>query len=237
MSEKVDNELRWLPLLALRGLSVFPGMLLTFDVERQASIGALAQAGKQDQTIFLVTQRDLTVDLPEARDLFRVGTVCRIRQQLRQPQGNICRVMVEGLYRAEALEISTDPKGYAAALRPLEAREERVSAERVEALMRSCVSLFQEYLQMDPELPGEQILNVLAATDPGHVADYIAQNVHLRVEEKQQLLEETGPAKRLALLSRMLNKELSVMTIEKELNDQTREQMDRAQRNTSCGRR
>ena len=199
-----NNENLRLPLLALRGLNVFPGMLLTFDVERSASLGALSAAEKRNQMIYLVPQKDLTVDLPEAKDLYDIGTVCRIRQQLRQPGGGMCRVMVEGLYRAEGLAISTDPKGYSALLRPLPDREERVSAARIEALLRSCVSQFQEYLQMNPELPGEQILNVLANPNAGYVADYIAQNVHLRVEEKQQLLEETAPSRRLALLSRLL---------------------------------
>ena len=229
MSE-MNQDLIRLPLLALRGLTVFPGMLLTFDVERAASLGALSAAGKRNQMIFLAAQKDLSVDLPEAEDIYRVGTVCRIRQQLRQPQGGMCRVMVEGLYRAEAEEIHTDPKGYSALLRPLPVKEERPGAARTEALLRSCVSLFQEYLQMNPEMPGEQILNVLANPNPGYVSDYIAQNVHFRVEEKQQLLEEAGAARRLSLLIRMLSKELDVLSIEKELNDQTQEAMNRGQR-------
>ena len=123
MSENKMETIR-LPLLALRGLTVFPGMLLTFDVERAASLGALSAAGKRNQMIFLAAQKDLSVDLPEAEDIYRVGTVCRIRQQLRQPQGGMCRVMVEGLYRAEAFGIHSDPKGYTAMLRPLPDKEE-----------------------------------------------------------------------------------------------------------------
>ena len=229
MSETTTEIIR-LPLLALRGLNVFPGMLLTFDVERAASIGALAAAGKRDQIIFLAAQKDISVDLPEAEDIYRVGTVCRIRQQLRQPQGNLCRVMVEGLYRAESLGVRTDPKGYSALIRRLDDREERLSADRMEALLRSCVSLFQEYLQLNPDMPSEQILNVLANPRAGYVSDYIAQNVHFRMEDKQQLLEETGPGRRLALLIRLLNRELNILTIEKELNDETQEQMNRNQR-------
>ena len=110
MSETTTEIIR-LPLLALRGLNVFPGMLLTFDVERAASIGALTAAGKRDQIIFLAAQKDISVDLPEAEDIYAVGTVCRIRQQLRQPQGGMCRVMVEGLYRAEADRDSHRPQG------------------------------------------------------------------------------------------------------------------------------
>ena len=225
-----NNENLRLPLLALRGLNVFPGMLLTFDVERSASLGALSAAEKRNQMIYLVPQRDLTVDLPEAQDLYGVGTVCRIRQMLRQSQGGACRVMVEGLYRAETVAVRMDPKGHTAILRPRPDREEKSGSARTEALLRSCVSLFQEYLQLNPELPGEQILNVLANPNPAYVSDYIAQNVHLHLEDKQMLLEESSPSRRLALLVRLLNRELNVLSIEKELNDQTQEAMNRNQR-------
>ena len=109
MSE-LNNESIRLPLLALRGLNVFPGMLLTFDVERSASLGALSAAEKRNQMIYLVSQRDLSVDLPEAADLYDVGTVCRIRQMLRQPQSRMCRVMVEGLYRACFRRVRCSPQ-------------------------------------------------------------------------------------------------------------------------------
>ena len=107
MSEEYIETKR-IPLLALRGLSVFPGMMLTFDVERHASIGALNAALKSDQMIFLAAQKDLAADMPKEDDIYSVGTVCRIRQQLRQPKGNICRVMVEGVYRAQAVSILTE---------------------------------------------------------------------------------------------------------------------------------
>ena len=229
MSE-LNNESIRLPLLALRGLNVFPGMLLTFDVERSASLGALSAAEKRNQMIYLVSQRDLSVDLPEAADLYDVGTVCRIRQMLRQPQSRMCRVMVEGLYRADTLSVNCDPKGYSATLRARPDREEKNGSARTEALLRSCVSLYQEYLQLNPDLPGEQILNVLANPNPAYVSDYLAQNVQLRLEEKQMLLEESAPSRRLTLLVRLLNKELNVLSIEKELNEQTQDAMNRIQR-------
>ena len=229
MSE-LNNEPIRLPLLALRGLNVFPGMLLTFDVERSASLGALSAAEKRNQMIYLVSQRDLSVDLPEAPDLYDVGTVCRIRQMLRQPQSRMCRVMVEGLYRADTLSVNCDPKGYSATLRARPDREEKNGSARTEALLRSCVSLYQEYLQLNPEMPGEQILNVLANPNPAYVSDYLAQNVQLRLEDKQMLLEESAPSRRLALLVRLLNKELNVLSIEKELSEQTQDAMNRSQR-------
>ena len=227
---EIYNDLSSMPLLALRGLTIFPGMLLTFDVERPASVAALGLASGKDQLIFLVTQKDLTADMPEEKDIYRVGTVCRIRQQLRQPRGTVCRVMVEGLFRAQAIRIHTDPKVYSAELRPLPDKNEKVSGARMEALLRNCLSLFDEYLRMNPDMAAEQILNVLANPNPAHAANYIAQNVRFGMEEKQEILECVYPSRRLTLVSKLLQKEINVLTIEKELSEETQEQMNRNQR-------
>ena len=99
MFNKKDS--RNLPILALRGLNIFPGMMLSFDVERPASLAALNMAMSGNQEIFLVTQKDISVDVPRFDDLYKIGTVCRIRQMVRQPNGKMCKVMVEGAYKAE----------------------------------------------------------------------------------------------------------------------------------------
>lgn len=230
MAEKNDNENLLIPMMALRGLNIFPEMLMTFDVERQASIGSLSAALQADHLIFLAAQKDIACDVPEEKDIYRVGTVCRIRQQLRQPRGNMCRVMVEGVYRAEALTVNTDHDGYTALIRPLNDLTERVSEAKKEALLRTCVSLFDEYLHLNPEAVNEQILNVMANPEPAYVVSYIAQNVRLSVDDKQKVLEERYPSRRLTLLAKLLNRELDVMTIEKELNDATQETLNQNQR-------
>ncbi len=230
MAEKNDNENLLIPMMALRGLNIFPEMLMTFDVERQASIGSLSAALQADHLIFLAAQKDIACDVPEEKDIYRVGTVCRIRQQLRQPRGNMCRVMVEGVYRAEALTVNTDPDGYTALIHPLNDLTERVSEAKKEALLRTCVSLFDEYLHLNPEAVNEQILNVMANPEPAYVVSYIAQNVRLSVDDKQKVLEERYPSRRLTLLAKLLNRELDVMTIEKELNDATQETLNQNQR-------
>ena len=223
-------EYKKLPLLALRGLHVFPGMLLTFDVERQASIGALNAALKNDQLIFLSAQKDLTADMPQETDIYSVGTVCRIRQQLRQPRGNICRVMVEGLYRAKAISMNCDPKGYSAQVESVEDKAERISADKKEALVRSCLNLFEEYIQLNGDMVSEQILNLLANPSAGYISNYIAQNVRFAFEDRQALLEELYPSRRLSMINKLLNHELNVMSIEKELNDATQEAINKNQR-------
>ena len=228
----IDNSIqtKTLPMLALRGLHVFPEMLLTFDVERQASVGALAMAAKYGQLIFLSTQKNLTADMPQEEDVYQVGTVCRIRQQLRQPRGNVCRVMVEGLYRAKFISMNCDPKGYTAEIIPLPDKEERVSAAKKEALLRNCISLFEEYIHFNQDMISEQLLNLLANPKPGYVSNYVAQNVHFAMEDKQRVLEELYPSRRLALLCKLLSSELEVLNIEKELNEATQEAMNHNQR-------
>ena len=229
MSDTMENEIRTLPMLPLRGLSVFPAMLLTFDVERNASVAALDAAVRGDHLIFLAAQKDVATDVPEEKDIYHVGTVCRVRQQLRQPHSS-CRVMVEGLYRAEAISMDTEGKVYSAQVTRLDDKPEKVSAVRKEALVRSCLSLFNEYLQMNPDMMNEQLLNILANPDIGYVISYIAQNVHFSLEDKQRLLEEVYPSRRLTLLNKLLNNELDILAIEKELNDATQEQVNRSQR-------
>ena len=229
MSEN-NIQTKTLPMLALRGLHVFPEMLLTFDVERQASVGALALAAKYGQLIFLSTQKNLTADMPQEEDVYQVGTVCRIRQQLRQPRGSVCRVMVEGLYRAKFYSMNCDHKGYTAEIAPLPDKEERVGAARKEALLRNCISLFEEYIHFNQDMINEQLLNLLANPNPGYVSNYVAQNVHFSMEDKQRILEEVYPSRRLALLNKLLNAELEVLSIEKELNEATQEAMNHNQR-------
>jgi len=229
MKDEIYEYIR-LPLLALRGLHVFPGMLLTFDVERQASIGALNAAVKNDQLIFLSAQKDLTADMPQENEIYSVGTVCRIRQQLRQPRGSICRVMVEGLYRAKAVSMQCDPKGYSAHVEVVEDKAERISAERKEALLRSCLNQFEEYIKFNGDMVSEQILNLLANPSSGYVSNYIAQNVRFSIEDRQALLEEVYPSRRLAMINKLLNHELNVLNIEKELSDATQESMSKNQR-------
>lgn len=228
----MENENRTikLPMLALRGLTVFPQMLMTFDVERPASVASLYAAMKKDQLIFLATQKDIGIDVPEQNDIYSVGTVCRIRQQLRQPHSKLCRVMVEGIYRAQAESINCDSKGYTAEISPLDDKHENVSEVRREALLRNCISLFEEYVGLNPDAVNEQIINVLANPEPAYVTSYIAQNIQLKYQDKQLILEEVYPSRRLTKLAKMLSNEINILSVEKELSEATQEQMSRSQR-------
>ena len=219
-----------IPMIALRGPSIFPQMLLTLDIERKVSVAALNNANRFDRTVFIAAQRDPLIDIPEEKDICRIGVVCRIRQLLQQPGASVCRVMLEGLYRASAEEMNLDPKGYTAVLSPLEDLPERISETRKEALVRSSLSLYQEYLQLSGEFSPDQLLTLFSNSTPSYVSDFLAQNVMLTPLEKQHLLEELHPCRRLMDINRYLGHELDIMNIEKELNDAAIESMNRGQR-------
>ena len=228
-TDNMNHEHRVLPLLPLRGLIVFPQMLLTFDVERPASLAAINAANRGDHLIFLSAQKDIAVDVPQEKDIYSVGTVCRIRQQLRGGHAG-CRLMVEGLYRAHAVSMDTDSNGYSAVLEPLDDKPERISSARREALLRNCLTLFNEYLHMNQDMMNEQLLNVLANPDADYVTYYIAQNVRVNVAARQAVLEEQSLSRRLMQLGRLLQNELHILSIEQELNEATQEAMERNQR-------
>lgn len=219
-----------LPLLALRGLNVFPGLMLSFDVERSQSIAALNKAIKTDQLIFIAAQKDASVDAPESEDIYPVGVVCRIRQQLHQAHGNVCRTLVEGLYRAKASDIDVDGKCITAEVSPLPDVKDKIAQVRLEAVLRNCLSLFEEYVHINSDMLNEQLLNIFANPEPSFVSFYIAHHARFDPANKQKLLEERSPYRRLQLLCRLLNNELNVLAIEKELSDAAQEAMNRSQR-------
>ena len=219
-----------MPLLPLRGLTAFPGTVLNFDVERPMSIAALNAALGSDQKIFLVTQRDISTAVPSEAELYTVGTVCTIRQILRIPGSGMVKVMVEGQYRAKAIEIHETTPSYTADVEQIDTKPCPVSTPNLEALLRRCLSLFEEYAAASGAVTPEMFLTAADCSDLGQTADYVAQNVALKHTEKQALLEELRARQRMALLNRMLRREITILTLEKDLDDATKEEMDRAQR-------
>lgn len=219
-----------LPMIALRGLTMFPDVILTFDVEREPSLRALEMSVIGNRDIFLVAQKNVAVDVPEEKDMYSVGVVCRVKQQIRQPQSSIRHVTVEGLYRARAEHMVLTGRAYTADVTPLPDKEERVSEDRIVALVRSCFSMYHDYLSENPEAMTEQLISVLSVNEPGGVANHIAHNVNLNYDEKQSLLEELYPSRRLVRLGKLLRRELNILQLERELADATQEQMNQNQR-------
>ncbi len=229
MSDYEFRAQRSMPVLPLRGLSVFPGMLLNFDVERPMSVAALNIAMGEDQILFLTAQKDMTKDIPFLDDIYAIGTVCRVRQMLRQPGGKTVRVMVEGIGRGRIISLITDSPCLYTEVEPLNDVEEK-STVKIEALCRRCVTLFSQYTEASGNSPAESLISVAASDDAAYIADFVAQNVYLKPEEKQQLLEELRPSRRLARLCSLVSRELTLLGIERDISESTQEQMNRNQR-------
>ena len=223
------NLQKTMPALALRGLTVFPNMLLHFDVGRAASIKALDESMGSGQPIFLVAQRDLAVEDPQEKDLYSVGTVCNVRQLLRLPGDNV-RVMVEGLSRGRLLEMTQTEPYLAARVEELPAEQPVRRSARTEALIRQTYELFESFIELAPKMTPDILLSVLSSEDPGYIADYIAQNLPMRTGDKQAILEELRPVRRLERLCQSLRREVEILEMEQELQGKVREQLTRSQR-------
>jgi ATP-dependent Lon protease len=221
-----------IPVLALRGLTVFPHMSINFDVERPISIRALERAMEADQQIFLVTQREVGVDVPEEKDLYEVGTVAHISQILRVSPTSV-RVLVEGQHRARLRRLWQTAPFLQANVEQL-AEEESPAANartpRTEALLRQTSALFGEYAELAGSIPREVQTTVLDGRDPGYLADFIAQNINLRSGDKQEILEELSPFLRLRRMNAFLARENNVLSFEHELEGKVRDELERSQR-------
>ena len=221
-----------IPVLALRGLTVFPHMSLTFDVERRISITALERAMEADQEIFLVTQREIGVNAPAEKDLYEIGTVSHISQILRL-SANSVRVMVEGRYRARLRRLwQTEPflQANVETLVEEEASEAFRRSPRTEALLRQTWNLFSGYTELAGSVPDEIITTVMDCRDVGYLADFITQNIALRYTDKQEILEEMAPFIRLRKLNGFLARECNVLGFEHEMEGKVRDQLARSQR-------
>ncbi len=219
-----------MPVLALRGLTIFPNMLMHFDVEREISVKALEAAMEQNQDIFLVAQREIATEVPGQDDLYTVGTVSHIRQILRVSDGNV-RVMIEGRQRAHLDRLLQATPYLLGAVELLE--DQKLPARgtlMTEALLRQCYSLFSEYHEAMPRMSSDVLTTVLSSRDPGYLADYIAQNTGIRYQDKQEILEELRPLERLKNLNTILARELEVIGIEQELEEKVRERLARLQK-------
>lgn len=229
MNKTIDFKKRELPLLPLRGLSVFPGMILNLDVERAISIAALNKAMNEDQIIFLSAQKELSKESPGEKDLYKIGTVCKIRQLLRQPGGKLIRLMVEGLARGRISSFVFSDSMISAEIEALPDIEEPHSA-RIETLRRKSIMLFAEYAGESGNLAKETVANIVDNDNFAYVADYISQNIYLRPAQKQELLEERRASNRLIRLCELLEQEINYLQIERDLNISTNRQMSKSQK-------
>ena len=229
MGEKKIIKRQVIPLLPLRGLTVFPDMILHFDVGRIKSIKALEEAMISNQLIFLATQKDAKTDTPDKNDVFSVGTISRVKQLLKLP-GDTIRVLVEGISRAEISEfVQEEPYFIAEVMEKIYVEDSDYKIEN-EALTRRVLSTFEEYVKLSNKVSPETMLSIMSIEEAGKLADNIASNIMLKVEQKQEILDEFHPRKRLESLLGILMKEIEILEIEKNINSRVRKQIDKMQK-------
>ncbi len=217
-----------MPALALRGLTVYPHMMIHFDVGREASVKALEEAMGAGGPVFLVAQKDMRVEFPQQKHLFQMGTVCRVRQILRLP-GKSVRVMVEGERRGRLLDLQQAEPYLIAQVEELDEGEGKASI-RGEALIRSAYELFEHYTELSTRISSDVLLGVMSSEDPGYVADFIAQNIVMRVADKQAVLDEIRPIPRLNKLIRLLHREVEILEMEQEIQNKVQESISQNQK-------
>ena len=218
-----------IPALALRGLVVYPRMTASFDLERLISMRALERAMESDQELFVVTQREVNVDVPTQDDLYTVGTVVHITQVLRVSD-HVIRVIVEGRQRAKLRRLWQREPFMQAQVELLDEVVPARTGARTEALLRQTYANFGEYVELTQNLTAEILAVVFGCTEPGYLADFIAQHVNIRYQDKQTILDELRPLPRLRRINEILRRETEVIALEQEIEGKVRSRVGRIHR-------
>lgn len=220
----IEDKTEIMPMIPMRGVSAFPGMLLNFDIERAVSVAAMEASMTGGRRIFLLAQREVEVESPELSDLYVIGTICTVRQLLRIPGGGV-RALVEGETRARLISLNSRDPYYVAEVAPIAEVTPTRAGEKTEALLRQTRSLIERYVELAPSVSPELAPTVNTRDEPGYLADYIAQNVYMKHSHKQEILDEPRPLRRLEKLNNMLLDELEVLEIEMQIRAKTRDRM------------
>ncbi|MGG1619491.1 endopeptidase La [Paenibacillus sp. NRS-1782] len=218
---------RRFPLLPLRGLLVYPSMVLHLDVGREKSVKALEKAMVEDNLILLCSQSEVNIEEPAQEDIFRVGTVAKVRQMLKLPNGTI-RVLVEGLERAEIIQYTENEEYYEVLAKELH-EAENVHPE-TDALMRTVLTQFEHYINLSKKVTPETLAAVSDIEEPGRLADVITSHLTLKIKEKQDILETIDVTQRLEKLLDILNNEREVLELERKINQRVKKQMEKTQK-------
>jgi ATP-dependent Lon protease len=223
-----NNAPETLALLPLRGIIVFPSMVVPLDVGRPKSIAALEHATMADNRILLVAQKDPKLADPDSDELYEIGTIAEIKQMLRMPGTNSVRVLVEGKERAKLGTILEEEPCLVAQAEPVKT----ICGDplELEALRRIALDHFQKYVKWSKKIPTEVISSVEAVEEPGILADLIASHLTVQVSERQKILEATDSSLRLQLLAKILSRELEIVELENKIQSRVRKQMERIQK-------
>ena len=229
MSLTVEENTILMPVIALRGLVIFPEMLISFDVGRQKSAAALKYAMEHDRLIFAVAQKEIHVDDPADNDVYEVGCVLRVRQFLKQPDGTV-KVFVEGLYRAEHTGLKQTEGILTSEIIKIEDKPIKNRPIYIETLLRRVKTQFEKYTEVYTNVAGDMAMHIAESTDIGKLADYIASNVPAPYDDKQYILEQADPVRRAKILIEMLDKEREIGEIDRRINEKTKAAIDENQK-------
>lgn len=222
-----NNKEMIVPLLPLRGLLVYPTMVLHLDVGREKSVQALEKAMVDEHLICLATQKEVGINDPSEEDIFEVGTLSKVKQMLKLPNGTI-RVLVEGINRARILQYIDDEDTFLVQIEQIEESEEANSEER--ALMRTLLSQFEQYIKLSKKITAETYASVADIEGPGRLADIIASHLSLKIKEKQDILETLGVKERLEKMIVLINNEKEILNLEKKIGQRVKRSIERTQK-------
>lgn len=228
MTNAEGEHARKIPLLPVRDLVLFPGVIVPLFVGRPRSLKALEEAMLHDKTVLVVAQRDMTVEDPEPEDIFETGTVTTVLQMLRLPDGTT-KVLVEGMSRASVLDVERERDTYFARVETVETPQPQKGSE-VEALRRTLLAQFDRYVTLHPKIPLEVLMSVTAVEDPGQVSDLVASHLTVRIQERQQLLETWDVPTRLEMIIRILLREIELLEMERSIHDRVRQELEKGQK-------
>ncbi len=219
---------RELPLLPLRGILVFPYMVIHLDVGRECSRAAIEEAMLCDRIILLAAQKETEIDSPTAEDVYEMGTVAEIKQLLKLPGGTM-RVLVEGISRGRVLEFLEEKRFFKVRVEVLP-EEKKTSTPEIDTLIRGMIHQFEEYAKLGKRVPVETLGTVLAVDEPGQLADIVASHLNLKVPDKQTILDAIAVEFRLERLTELIMREIEILELERRIGQRVRKQMDKAQK-------
>lgn len=224
----MDNSVKVLPLIPLRGITIFPYMVLHFDVGRDKSILALEEAMLNGQEVFLISQKDAKIEEPEEKDIFSIGTICNIKQILKLP-GDTVRVLVEGIDRGKVLSYKQSEPFFTAEIETLP-EIECVKDKKCEALVRTIKKSFDEYVKLTGNISTEVLVTLDDLKSPGRLADVISSYVILKQEKKQELLESYDISVRLEKVLILISNEIDVLKLEQKIGAKVKNKIDKVQK-------
>ena len=216
------------PLIPLRGLSILPYEVIHFDVGREKSIRALEESMMNDQLIFLVSQKDVRVEKPKEKDLYKYGVVCRVKQMLKLP-GDAIRVLVEGKHRGKIQDFVSDEPYFEVDIE--EYFNDFVEKNNeIEALMRSILDTFEKYVSVNSRITPEILMSVSSIENPERFADIVASNINLKLDKKQELVEAVDIKERLEIILDLIAKEKEILEVENKINSRVKGNINKRQK-------